>query len=62
MHSGALMIGDDMQIFVETLDACCELQKNIFDICERRADGAVPSVLSAFCEEEEEGDMFETWL
>ena len=58
-HSDAIVYGSDMQLFSETLDACCELQRNICDICGAWDDGAAPSALAAFCDIE---DMFECWL
>jgi hypothetical protein len=58
-HSDDIVFGSNMQLFSETLDACCELQKNIFDICGAWDNVAVPSALAAFCDIE---DMFESWL
>ena len=62
LHCDALILEDSMQMFVETLDACCALQKNILDICEPSAHCPLPSALAAFCGDEHSDDMFETWL
>jgi hypothetical protein len=62
-QSETMMFGSDMQLFAETLDACCDMQKNIFDICGSNfgsgVDVDLPSALVAFCEDD---DMFETWM
>ena len=62
-HSETMMFGSDMQLFAETLDACCDMQKNIFDICCSNfgsgVDVDLPSALVAFCEDD---DMFESWM
>jgi hypothetical protein len=57
--SDAMVFGSNMQLFAETLDECCDLQKIIFDICGSLAAADRPSALSAFCEDD---DMFESWL
>ncbi len=62
LHADALMLEDSMQAFVETLDACCALQKNIIDICEPGPHCSLPSALAAFYGGEHSNDMFETWL
>jgi hypothetical protein len=54
-----MLIGSDMQLFAETLDACCDLQKLIFDISGSSAIADLPSALVAFCDDE---DLFECWM
>jgi hypothetical protein len=61
-HSDDLMTCDNMQMFVETLDASCELQKIVLDICEPTASTLPPSALDAFWAGKGGDDMFETWM
>jgi hypothetical protein len=61
-HAESLMTGADMQLYVETLDSCCECQKIINDICEPAARCAQPSALAAFCDGDAGDDMFESWM